>query len=45
MWDDIFELMPIIQGNFKTVRYPQKFDKEQAWQNSMTLANQQQDNH
>jgi len=30
-WDDIFELMPVIQDNFKSVRYPQKFDREQAW--------------
>lgn len=30
-WDDIFELMPQIQDHFKTVRYPQKFDRDEAW--------------
>ncbi len=30
-WDEIFELMSFIQQNFTQVRYPKKFEREQAW--------------
>src|SRR5688572_8316370 len=39
-WDDIFELMPEIQGHFKTIHYPKKIDRETAWNKFNNLRSQ-----
>lgn len=38
-WDYIFSLMTEIQTDFKTIRYPKKFEREEAWINFCNLRN------